>query len=116
MSDTAQPSPARAHLDDLGAFVQASPSSFHAAQEAARRLTESGFTEVQERDEWPTEPGKRFVLRDGAIVAWVQPASAGPTTPFRILGAHTDSPGFKLKPRPTTGPAGGEVPHISSSA
>jgi aspartyl aminopeptidase len=106
MSDTVQTSPARAHLDDLGAFVQASPSSFHAVREAARRLMEAGFTEVQERDEWPAEPGKRFVLRDGAIVAWVQPASAGPTTPFRILGAHTDSPGFKLKPKPTTGSHG----------
>jgi aspartyl aminopeptidase len=104
MSDTLQSAPA--HLDDLGAFVQASPSSFHAVQEAARRLTESGFAEVNERDEWPAEAGKRFVLRDGAIVAWIQPASAGPTTPFRILGAHTDSPGFKLKPSPTTGAHG----------
>ncbi len=102
MSDTVQTSPARAHLDDLAAFVSASPSSFHAVQEAARRLTEAGFTELRERDEWPADAGRRFVLRDGAIVAWIQPASSGPTTPFRILGAHTDSPGFKLKPKPTT--------------
>ena len=106
MSDTAQTSPTRSHLDDLAAFVQASPSSFHAAQEAARRLTEAGFSEVSERDEWPSEAGKRFVLRDGAVVAWIQPASAGPRTPFRILGAHTDSPGFALKPKPTTGAHG----------
>jgi aspartyl aminopeptidase len=57
---------------------------------------------VNEADSWPAGGGRRFVVRDGAIIAWVQPATAGPTTPFRIVGAHTDSPGFKLKPKPTT--------------
>ncbi len=103
------------HLNDLATFIQASPSSFHAVAEAARRLTEAGFTELSERDDWAEAPSKRrrkptvgkaFVVRDGAIVAWIRPPSAGPTTPFRIVGAHTDSPGFKLKPKPTTGSQG----------
>jgi aspartyl aminopeptidase len=90
------------HLTSLSEFVQASPSSFHAVAEAARRLSEVGFTELMETDDWPTGAGKYFVLRDGAIVAWLQPEGASPTTPFRIIGAHTDSPSFKLKPKPTT--------------
>ncbi|TDT66292.1 M18 family aminopeptidase [Frigoribacterium sp. PhB116] len=96
----------RAHLDDFASFIQASPSSFHAAAEAARRLDAAGFTALDETAEWPTGPGRRYVVRDGAVIAWVEPGGASSTTPFRIVGAHTDSPGFKLKPKPTTGTRG----------
>ena len=100
---TAAAGSSRSHLADLASFVRASPSSFHAVAEAARRLTAAGFVERVESEEWPLAPGKYFAVRDGAIVAWVMPESAVSTTPFRIVGAHTDSPGFKLKPKPTTG-------------
>jgi aspartyl aminopeptidase len=96
----------RAHLDDFASFIQASPSSFHAAAEAARRLDAAGFTALDETAEWPTGPGRRYVVRDGAVIAWVEPGGASSTTPFRVVGAHTDSPGFKLKPKPTTGTRG----------
>jgi aspartyl aminopeptidase len=94
------------HLTDLARFIQASPSSFHAVAEVARRLTDAGYTALEESAAWPTGPGKRFVVRDGAIIAWVEPESATSTTPFRIAGSHTDSPGFKLKPKPTIGAHG----------
>lgn len=90
------------HILDLRDFIAASPSSFHAAHEAGRRLSAAGFTQLSEAEEWPTS-GKHFVIRDGAIMAWITPANAGPLTPFNILGAHTDSPSFKLKPKPTNG-------------
>ncbi|GAA1882382.1 M18 family aminopeptidase [Paeniglutamicibacter psychrophenolicus] len=94
------------HINDLSAFVAASPSSFHAAAEAARRLDAAGFTALSEADAWEPVPGGHYVIRDGAIIAWVRPASAGATTGFHILGSHTDSPSFKLKPKPTTGAHG----------
>jgi aspartyl aminopeptidase len=97
------PTAAHLHALDLGRFVMASPSSFHAAAEGARRLAEGGFTLLDEAAEWPVGPGAYAVVRDGALIAWTVPDGAGPATPFRILGAHTDSPSFKLKPKPTTG-------------
>ncbi|ALE93357.1 aminopeptidase [Arthrobacter alpinus] len=90
------------HILDLRDFIDASPSSFHAAHEAGRRLSAAGFTQLLETQEWPAH-GKHFVIRDGAIIAWITPESASATTGFNILGAHTDSPSFKLKPKPTTG-------------
>ncbi|WP_165070373.1 M18 family aminopeptidase [Marisediminicola senii] len=95
-----------AHLADLAAYVAASPSSFHAAAEAARRLSAAGFTGLAESDSWTPGAGRFFVVRDGAVIAWIVPEGAVPTTPFRIVGAHTDSPGFKLKPKPTTATRG----------
>jgi aspartyl aminopeptidase len=94
------------HINDLSAFVAASPSSFHAAAEAARRLAAAGFTELSESEAWKPGPGGHYVLRDGAIIAWVQPEDTTATTGFHIVGSHTDSPSFKLKPKPTTGAHG----------
>ena len=95
-----------AHAEDLADFVEASPSSHHAAAEIARRLREVGFTELSETADWPSTPGRYLVVRDGAVIAWVLPSAATATTPVRIFGAHSDSPGFKLKPQPTTGSHG----------
>lgn len=91
------------HIQDLGGYITASPSSFHAVHEAARRLNPAGFTQLHETEAWDGGPGKHYVIRDGALIAWNAPDNAGPTTRFNILGAHTDSPSFKLKPKPTTG-------------
>jgi len=107
-STTASVTPgAPAHADDLAAFVASSPSSFHAAAEVAGRLERAGFTRLDEAAGWPAPAGGKFVVvRDGAAIAWVVPATADATTGVRIFGAHSDSPGFKLKPKPTTGRLG----------
>ena len=93
-------------IEDLGGFVMESPSSYHAAEAVARRLVAAGFTQLGEHQDWSAAPesagpGRYVLVRDGAVLAWIVPEGATPSTPVRILGAHTDSPGFKLKPRST---------------
>lgn len=95
-----------AFSDGFRAFLAQSPTSYHAAAAVAQRLRAAGFAQLDERDEWPQAPGRYVLVRDGAVVAWVVPAAAGPTSPLHVLGAHTDSPGFKLKPQPTHTRAG----------
>ena len=92
-------------VEDLFSFITASPSPYHAVAEAGRRLTAAGFTRLDPNEEWPAEPGRYFVARGGAMVAWSVAARSrgGAATPFRIIGAHTDSPNLRIKPRPDTG-------------
>jgi aspartyl aminopeptidase len=91
---------------DLIAFVDASPSPYFAAAEAIRRLTAAGFTELPLDGEWPSGPGRYAVSQGGSAFAWVVPPGAPPHAPFRLLGAHTDSPTLRVKPRPDTGQVG----------
>ena len=91
---------------DLISFIDASPSPYHAAAEAAGRLTAAGFTEVAQARPWPSGPGRYVAADGGSLFAWVVPEGAPPDARFRLLGAHTDSPTLRVKPRPDTGRAG----------
>ncbi len=96
----------RGHTDGLMTFLAASPSPYHAVANAAERLEKAGFHHVAETDAWDDTSGGKYVLRGGAIVAWYVPDGADRHTPFRIVGAHTDSPNLRVKPRPDSGAHG----------
>jgi aspartyl aminopeptidase len=91
---------------DLIDFVDASPSPYFAAEMALRRLTLAGFSRLPLTGEWPADPGRYAVLDGGSLFAWVVRPGVAPHAPFRLLGAHTDSPALRVKPRPDTGRAG----------
>jgi aspartyl aminopeptidase len=93
----------------LCTYVDASPSPFHACAEAASRLQAVGFRRVFEIDAWPSEPGRYYLLRGGSLVAWSSEYADGPATPFRVVGAHTDSPNLRIKPRPDFARAGWQL-------
>lgn len=94
------------HTDGLMSFLSASPSPYHAVVNAAALLEKAGFRQVRETDAWDAAAGGRYVLRGGALIAWYLPEGAGAATPFRIVGAHTDSPNLRVKPVPDTGAQG----------
>ncbi len=87
-------------IDDLLAFLEASPTPYHAVLSATSRLEAVGFRALRERDPWDDlGPGRYLVVQEGsALVAFVVPAA--PVRAFRIVGAHTDSPNLRLKPNP----------------
>ena len=98
----------QAHTDGLLAFLRAAPTPFHAVAEAASLLERAGFTRLEEHESWAdgAAAGARYVLRGGALVAWVLPEGAEAVRPFRIVGSHTDSPNLRVKPVPDSGVLG----------
>jgi aspartyl aminopeptidase len=96
----------REAADDLIKFLNAAPSPYHAAAEALRRLTAAGFSQLPLNGDWPAGPGRYVVVDGGTLFAWIVPDGAPGHAPFRLLGAHTDSPTLRVKPRPDTGHAG----------
>jgi aspartyl aminopeptidase len=88
--------------DSLIAFLNASPTPFHAVASATARLRALGAVALDEKETWTLAPGQlAYVTRnDSSIVALRLPSAMDPArVSFRIAAAHTDSPCLKLKPR-----------------
>jgi aspartyl aminopeptidase len=91
----------RAQAQDLLDFIDASPSPWHAVATAEQRLLKHGFIRLEETERWQLLAGARyFVTRGGSsLIAFVLGSGILSETGLRIVGAHTDSPGLRLKPR-----------------
>ncbi|CAH1195008.1 putative M18 family aminopeptidase 2 [Candidatus Nitrotoga sp. BS] len=88
----------RAHAQDLLNFIDASPSPWHAVLSITQRLQAQGFVHLQEKLRWKLETGKGYyVVRGASLIAFRIGQQPLPETGFRMVGAHTDSPGLRLK-------------------
>ncbi|XP_061366553.1 probable aspartyl aminopeptidase [Gastrolobium bilobum] len=87
-------------VSDLIAFLNASPTPFHAVEEAKKRLRSAGFEQLNEREAWNLEAGKTyfFTRNHSTIVAFAIGKRYVAGNGFYVVGAHTDSPCLKLKP------------------
>jgi aspartyl aminopeptidase len=90
----------------LLAFLDASPSPYHAVSTATDALAKAGYSELLESDAWSSVSGKHFVRRAGALLAWNGANQHVTEGGFRIIGAHTDSPNLRIKPQAATSSAG----------
>lgn len=88
-------------VTDLLAYLDASPSPYHAVAQTILRLEAAGFRALDERDAWRLTPGDRvWVTRgDSSIVAFVIGSEAPHGSGFLLIGAHTDSPNLRVKPQ-----------------
>lgn len=82
-------------------FIDESPSPFHAVFAAKSRLEAAGYQVLDERDPWDLKPDGRYLIErgGGSLIAVRMGLRAAVDTGWRLVGAHTDSPNIRLKPR-----------------
>jgi aspartyl aminopeptidase len=87
---------------ELLAFIHKSPTPFHAVNNIQMELESGGFIPLIEEDSWNVVPGGRYyVTRNGSsIIAFVMGHNSVTDSGIRMVGAHTDSPCLKVKPKP----------------
>ncbi|MBK8815079.1 MAG: M18 family aminopeptidase [Methylococcaceae bacterium] len=87
-------------IQNLLNFIDESPSPWHAVKSAQNLLKPFRFKKLDETAKWKLESGGRyFVVRDdSSIIAFIVGKNPLLDTGFRIIGAHTDSPGLRVKP------------------
>ena len=87
---------------DLLDYIYESPTMFHAVETSKVLLENNGFKELKLNQKWNIEVGgKYFVTQNlSAILAFIVNSNNIEEEGFRIIGSHSDSPGFKIKPNP----------------
>ncbi|GMI45097.1 hypothetical protein TrCOL_g10291 [Triparma columacea] len=94
----------------LQRFLDSSPEPHHATYQSVKKLKELKFEELDERHCWKDKikaGGRYFFQRDpvlgSSVVAFVVGGKFDPSSEksggFKVLGAHTDSPNLRVKPR-----------------
>ena len=81
-------------------FIYESPTAFHAVDSIKKMLLNCGFMELREEDSWSLQKSGRyfFTKNQSALIAFVVGTGELEKEGFRIIGTHTDSPGFRVKP------------------
>jgi len=91
-------------------FINQSPSAFHAVETCRQRLEACGFTRLSEKQSWVGKiqnNGKYYFIRNSSsIIAFAVGGKYQAPNGLKIIGAHTDSPNFQIKPVSATGKAG----------
>jgi len=93
---------ARQQVHDLLDFIDASPSPWHVIDTIENRLASQtlGWQRLDETAKWTLQAGGRYyvVRDDSSIVLFIVGQKPLAETGFNIIGAHTDSPGLRIKP------------------
>ncbi|MGB1192475.1 MAG: hypothetical protein ACPG3T_06090, partial [Pseudomonadales bacterium] len=79
---------------DLCAFIDASPTPFHATAALTQRLDAAGFIALDESEEWSLDAGKNYYVtrNQSSLIAWTQGSAPLVEQGMYMLGSHTDSP------------------------
>ena len=81
----------------LLAFLDASPSVYHAAENIANELKSAGYTLLSEAESWTLAPGGKYYLTRGGSAVLAFRVPEGKAEGFMMTASHSDRPTFKVK-------------------
>lgn len=83
-------------------FIYESPTAFHAVETSEELLKVNGFTKLEATEKWNIQKGGKYYTtkNSSAIVAFTVNTDNLSENGFRIIGSHSDSPTFRVKPNP----------------
>lgn len=95
---------AQTYIQNLLNFIDRSPSPWHAVASIEAELEKFQFIRLDETEKWQLRTGRRYyVVRDDSSIILFVPGHKPPAeSGFRIIGAHTDSPGLRIRPNTAT--------------
>ncbi len=84
----------------LCAFLDRSPTPYHAVASMRERLLADGFAALDEGEAWDLAPGGAYLVtrNDSSLIAFRLGRGDVIEAGLRMVGAHTDSPCLRLKP------------------
>lgn len=88
------------YAEELIDFIYKSPTAFHAVDNIKESLKVDGFVELKEEEKWNLKKGGKYYTtkNDSALIAFTVGEGQVEEEGFKIVGAHTDSPTFRVKP------------------
>ena len=87
------------HIDELMSFLDSSPVNFLAVETMRRKLEAADFIRLEQSEPWHIEDGGRYyVVKNGSAIFAFIAGTGAPSDGFKIISAHSDSPGFRIKP------------------
>ncbi len=81
----------------LLAFLDASPSVYHAAANIENELKNAGYTRLNETQKWELVPGGKYYLTRGGSAVLAFRVPEGTPEGFMMSASHSDRPTFKVK-------------------
>lgn len=83
-------------------FIYESPTAFHAIETSEELLKVNGFKKLEATEKWNIEKGGKYYTtkNSSAIVAFTVNTDDLTKDGFRMIGSHSDSPSFRVKPNP----------------
>ncbi len=85
---------------ELLSFIKEATSPYHVVEEGIGFLKKEGFLELDFKDNWQLEKGKGYYIKPygTSLFAFTVGKQFTEGQNFRIAAAHTDHPGFRVKP------------------